>query len=77
MFLFQLVMSRNILQPVAMTDILRFTGSFIVREGIKQQTAWYKIVLWQSAVEDFRHFYMEILRFVIVRSKVCLTLLDG
>jgi hypothetical protein len=67
MFLFQLVMSRNILQPVAMTDILRFTGAFIVSEGIKQQTAWYKIVLWQSAVEDVRHFYMG--SFVVVSSK--------
>jgi len=63
-------MSRNIiLQPVAMTDILRFTGSFIVNAGIKQQTAWYKIVVWQSAVEDVPHSYMELLRFVIVRSK--------
>jgi hypothetical protein len=63
-------MSRNIiLQPVVMTDILRFTGSFIVIAGIIQQTAWYKIVLWQSTVEDVPHSYMEILRFVIVRSK--------
>jgi len=67
--LFQLMSRTIILQPVAMTDILRFTGSFIVIAGIKQQTAWYKIVLWQSTVEDFPHPYVELLRFVIVGPK--------
>jgi len=69
MFLFQLVSRNIILLPVAMTDVLLFTGSFIVNAGIKKQTAWYMIVVWQSAVEDVPHSYMELLRFVIVRSK--------
>jgi hypothetical protein len=63
-------MFRNfILQLVAMTDILRITGFFIVNAGIKQQTAWYMIVVWHSAVEEVPHSYTELLRFVIVRSK--------
>ena len=65
MFLFQLIMFQDfILKPVAMTDILRFTGFFIVSAGIKQ-----KDCVWQSAVEDVPHSCMELLRFVIVRSK--------
>ena len=64
------MMARNfILQPVAIYDILRITGSLIVNAEIKQQTAWYKIVLWHSAVEEVPHSYTELLRFVIVRSK--------
>jgi hypothetical protein len=50
------------LKPVAMTDILRFSGSIIVNAGIKQQTAFsnqlfkmFLVLIWNFKIHYRLH----------------------